>query len=73
MACPMSPILLPAILGDSQEFCGLLVHLPDREGVRGVTVVALVYSSTVDGHYIALAELVVRRKTVDHDVVDGQT
>ena len=60
--------LVQGCLGDIQELPGFGIHLPDREGVSRITVVAFVQGSAVYGNDVTFFERAVGRKTV-HDYI----
>ena len=57
-------------LGHIHKLTGLGVHFPNRESVSRITVIALVQGAYVGSHDVALLEDIVRRETVDDNIVD---
>ena len=61
--------LVEGSLCDIEEFPGLGRHFPDGVSVSRITVISFVQRSNVSSEYVALPEDLVRRKTVDDDII----
>ena len=78
VTCPVAgdrrlDALVERSLGHIHKLTGLGVHFPYRESVSRITVVAFVQGAYVGGHDVALLQDIVRRKTVDNDIIDRCT
>ena len=62
--------LVERSLGHIHKLPGLGVHFPDRESVSRITVIAFVQGAYVGSHDVALLKDIVRRETVDNDIID---
>ena len=62
--------LVKRLLSGGQELHHRLVHFPHGESVAAVAIVAVKLHNEVCAYYVSVLKNVVRRKTMDHDLID---